>query len=160
MARVEMHRERVDMGVLARAVSRELPVHPPQRVVEWQIPALPEVRGDGAMLRQVWVNLLSNAVKYTSRRDRAKIEVRCREGDGELEFSVHDNGAGFDMKYADKLFGVFQRLHRSEEFEGTGVGLASVRRIVARHGGRTWAHGHLGEGAVIFFTLPLSQERR
>jgi signal transduction histidine kinase len=160
MARVEMHRERVDMGALARAVSRELPVHPPQRVVEWQIPALPEVRGDGAMLRQVWVNLLSNAVKYTSRRDRAKIEVRCREGDGELEFSVHDNGAGFDMKYADKLFGVFQRLHRSEEFEGTGVGLASVRRIVARHGGRTWAHGHLGEGAVIFFTLPLSQERR
>jgi signal transduction histidine kinase len=158
MARAEIHRERVDMGALATAVSRELAVHPPQRIVDWQIPALPEVQGDGAMLRQVWVNLLSNAVKYTSRRDQAKIEVRCRAVDGELEFSVHDNGAGFDMKYADKLFGVFQRLHRSEEFEGTGVGLASVRRIIARHGGRTWAHGRLGEGAVIFFTLPQPQQ--
>jgi light-regulated signal transduction histidine kinase (bacteriophytochrome) len=146
------------MGVLATTVSRELAVHPPQRIVDWQIPALPEVQGDGTILRQVWVNLLSNAVKYTSRRDQAKIEVRCRAVDGELEFSVHDNGAGFDMKYADKLFGVFQRLHRSEEFEGTGVGLASVRRIIARHGGRTWAHGRLGEGAVIFFTLPQPQQ--
>ncbi len=158
MARVEIHRERVDMGALATAVSRELALHPPQRIVDWQIPELPEVQGDGAMLRQVWVNLLSNAVKYTSRRDQAKIEVRCRAVDGELEFSVHDNGAGFDMKYADKLFGVFQRLHRSEEFEGTGVGLASVRRIIARHGGRTWAQGRLDEGAVIFFTLPQPQQ--
>jgi signal transduction histidine kinase len=154
MARVEMRQGRVDMGALATAVSRELARHAPQRVVEWQIPPLPEVRGDEAMLRQVWVNLLGNALKYTGRRERAKIEVRCQAADGELEFSVHDNGAGFEQKYADKLFGVFQRLHDSKEFEGTGVGLASVRRIVARHGGRTWAHGRLGEGAAIYFTLP------
>jgi signal transduction histidine kinase len=159
MARVEMRQGRVDMGALATAVSRELARHAPQRVVEWQIPPLPEVGGDEAMLRQVWVNLLANALKYTGKRERAKIEVRCQAVDGELEFSVHDNGAGFDQKYAGKLFGVFQRLHHAEEFEGTGVGLASVRRIVARHGGRTWAHGRLDEGAVIYFTLPLAQEQ-
>ena len=160
MARAEMREGRVDMGALAAAVSRELGRQAPQRDVDWQIPPLPEVRGDEAMLRQVWVNLLGNALKYTGKRARAKIEVRCQAADGELEFSVHDNGAGFEQRYADKLFGVFQRLHHSEEFEGTGVGLASVRRIVARHGGRTWAHGRIDEGAAIFFTLPLAQEGR
>jgi light-regulated signal transduction histidine kinase (bacteriophytochrome) len=160
MARAEMRQGRVDMGALAVAVSRELARHAPQRVVEWEIPPLPEVRGDEAMLRQVWVNLLSNALKYTGKREKAKIELRCQAADGELEFSVHDNGAGFEQKYADKLFGVFQRLHHSEEFEGTGVGLASVRRIVARHGGRTWAHGRLNEGAAIYFTLPLARAER
>jgi signal transduction histidine kinase len=157
MARVEMRQGRVDMGALATAVSRELARQAPQRDVDWQIPPLPEVPGDEAMLRQVWVNLLGNALKYTGKRERGKIEVRCQAADGELEFSVHDNGAGFEQKYADKLFGVFQRLHHSEEFEGTGVGLASVRRIVARHGGRTWAHGRLDEGAAIYFTLPLAR---
>ena len=107
------------------------------------------------MLKQVWVNLLSNAAKYTRHRDPAAVEVHCdTTRDGEWEFSVQDNGAGFDMKYVDKLFGVFQRLHNEEDYEGTGIGLANVRRIVHRHGGRTWAEGKLHEGAIFYFTLP------
>jgi light-regulated signal transduction histidine kinase (bacteriophytochrome) len=126
---------------------------PPGRI-RWRIAALPTVQGDRALLRQVWVNLLSNAVKYSARRNSPEIEIACKEDPAEVEFQVADNGAGFDMKYADKLFGVFQRLHQQEEFEGTGIGLASVRRIVSRHGGRTWAEGRLDEGARFHFTLP------
>ena len=107
------------------------------------------------MLKQVWVNLLSNAVKYTRPMERARILVRCAKNDtNEWQFSEQDNGAGFDMRYADKLFGVFQRLHAAEEFDGTGIGLANVQRIVHRHGGRTWAEGRVNEGATFYFTLP------
>ncbi len=106
------------------------------------------------MLKQVWVNLLSNSIKYTRPRDVAKIKIGCGARNGEVEFYVQDNGAGFDMRYAEKLFGVFQRLHRPEEFEGTGVGLANVRRIVTRHGGRTWAQSKIDEGSIFYFTLP------
>ena len=110
------------------------------------------------MLKQVWMNLLGNAVKYTRQRAVARIKVGySRKGD-ELEFYVQDNGAGFDARYADKLFGVFQRLHSAEEFEGTGVGLANVQRVVTRHGGRTHATGKVDEGAVFYFTLPLTEE--
>jgi signal transduction histidine kinase len=135
--------------IVARTAAEE-----PQRIIEWRIDPLPEVCGDAALLRQVWVNLIANAVKYTRDRSPAIIEIKTEEADGETVFSIKDNGAGFDMAYADKLFGVFQRLHHSDEFEGTGIGLATVRRIISKHGGRAWAEGAVGKGAVISFSLP------
>lgn len=125
------------------------------RRIVWTIGALPMVIGDANMLRTVWQNLLGNAVKYTGQCEVARIEVKADRGNrGDYEFTVADNGAGFDMQYADKLFGVFQRLHRASEFPGTGIGLANVRRIVTRHGGRVWAEAEPGRGARFHFSLP------
>ena len=157
MGRVEMRQTQVGMNDLVKEVLRELAGETNGRKIEWEIDTLPDVRGDRSMLKQVWVNLLSNSVKYTRPRDLAKIKIGCSTRDGEAEFHVQDNGAGFDMKYVEKLFGVFQRLHRAEEFEGTGVGLANVRRIVTRHGGRTWAQSKIDEGSIFYFTLPESR---
>jgi signal transduction histidine kinase len=150
----ELRRVEVDLTALAQEAARELLEHearPPELVIDRGLRTF----GDPTLLRAVVTNLLANALKFTSRRERARIQVGRRgDADGKPVFFVRDNGVGFDMRYADKLFGVFQRLHRQDEFPGTGVGLATVERIVARHGGRIWAEGTLGAGAIFFFTLP------
>jgi light-regulated signal transduction histidine kinase (bacteriophytochrome) len=154
MGRTEMQQTTVDLAALLKEAQRNLESAAPDRNIRWNEAPLPKVRGDPAMLRQVFANLLGNAVKYSRQRDPAEIEVGCAgEEEGRIVLFVRDNGAGFDMKYAGKLFGVFQRLHRTEEFEGTGIGLANVRRIINRHGGRTWAEGAVGKGATFYFTL-------
>ena len=123
------------------------------REVEWNIADLPEIECDPVLVKQVFQNLLANALKFTRPRAQAVIEVRCKDENGQPVFMVRDNGLGFSMKYVDKLFGVFQRLHRTEDFEGTGIGLATVQRIVQKHGGRVWAEGELDKGATFYFTL-------
>ncbi len=122
--------------------------------VEFEAHPLPDTAGDPSMIRQVMKNLLSNAVKFTQNEDPPRIEVRGTENGGETVFSVHDNGVGFDMDYADKLFGVFERLHDEDDFEGTGVGLAIVDRVVRRHEGQVWAESEKGEGTTVYFSLP------
>jgi signal transduction histidine kinase len=142
----------VDLGELVAAARAD--VETSGRRITWTIQPLPQVVADPDLLRPVLVNLLSNAVKYTSTRAEAAIEIGASTGDGEIIVSVKDNGVGFDMAYAHKLFGVFQRLHRAEEFPGTGIGLANVRRIVQRHGGRVWAESAVDAGATFHFSLP------
>lgn len=154
IGRAEMRHSKVDLNPLVDEVIQELRVETQKRNVVWRRQELPTVAGDPSLLRQVFVNLLSNAVKYTRPRDPAEIEVGSVVTDEEHTLFVRDNGVGFDMTYVGKLFGVFQRLHRAEEFEGTGIGLANVQRIVLRHGGKTWAEGKSGEGATFYFTLP------
>lgn len=144
----------VDLGALVSAVCAELEVDAADRSVEWAVSPLPLVIGDPDTLRQVLVNLLSNALKYTRTRPEAWVQVWAEDRPEEWAVFVRDNGVGFDARYANKLFGVFQRLHRQDEFEGTGVGLANVRRIIARHGGRVWAEGEVGRGATFGFSLP------
>lgn len=144
----------VNTGDVVRQVCEEMRPDLIDRVIEWKVGELPTVSADPAMYKQVWVNLISNAVKYTRLRAAARIEISHAKCGKEDIFCVRDNGSGFDMKYAAKLFGVFQRLHSSSEFEGTGIGLANVRRIVHRHGGRTWAEGVVDQGAAFYFSLP------
>jgi PAS domain S-box-containing protein len=155
MNRAELRRTMVPLDTMVKAAVEDLRMETGARKIVWKIGALPEVEADPAMLRQVWANLLGNAVKYTRTRETAEIEI-AEIGDGGEEhvLCIRDNGVGFDMAYADKLFGVFQRLHSSDDFEGTGIGLANVRRIILRHGGRTWAEGTVGSGAAFYFTLP------
>jgi light-regulated signal transduction histidine kinase (bacteriophytochrome) len=130
------------------------------RNIAWQVGPLPEVDCDPELMESVVANLLSNAVKFTRGRDPAVIQVGQMSSEDQTVIFVRDNGAGFDMQYADRLFGVFQRLHRSDEFEGTGVGLATVQRIIHKHGGRIWAESELGKGATFFWTLPASRSRK
>src|SRR5206468_2056113 len=144
----------LDMTRLARDVFEELSSSFAGRRVELILDEVPAATGDLAMMHQVWFNLISNAVKYTRPCETATIRVSGRREEAHTVYTVSDNGVGFDMKYADKLFGVFQRLHASSEFEGTGVGLALVQRIVLRHGGRVWAEGRPNEGATFHFSLP------
>lgn len=152
--RAQMRLETVPLNQMVEECRRELEPDTRGRNIEWQIGPLPEVAADRALLRQVFANLLGNAVKYSRNRPVAKIGVTATAGENEITVCVRDNGAGFDMKYVDKLFGVFQRLHSETEFEGTGIGLANVRRIVVRHGGRAWAEGAVDQGAAFYFTLP------
>jgi light-regulated signal transduction histidine kinase (bacteriophytochrome) len=151
LGRQEPVLQAIDMTRLAREVADELRGTQPVAI---ELAELPPAKADAALLRQVWANLIGNAIKYSSKKADARVVVAAREDAEQNVYTVTDNGAGFDMRYVDKLFGVFQRLHRMEDFEGTGIGLANVRRIVARHGGRTWAEGAVGQGATFHFTLP------
>jgi light-regulated signal transduction histidine kinase (bacteriophytochrome) len=122
--------------------------------LHWEIGSLPAVSGDPALLRLVWINLLSNALKYSSRQAQPRIELGTRTADdGKLVFFVRDNGVGFDMRYVERLFNVFQRLHRKDEFDGIGIGLAMVRRVIERHGGRVWTESKVNEGATFYFRI-------
>jgi len=153
LGRTVIQFSRIDMGTLANSILHELTTPESRARIDFQVESAPEAFGDPTLIRQVWMNLLSNAVKFTSKRERAVIKMRGELREDEIIYSVQDNGAGFDMKYIDKLFGVFQRLHSTREFEGTGVGLAIIQRIIHRHGGRVWAEGKVGEGAVFYFAL-------
>ena len=151
-------RNAISLHALTEDVRAELTEESEGRLIDWKISPLPEVDGDPLLVRQVLFNLVSNSVKFTSKQDRALIEIGSKEENGETVIYVRDNGAGFDPSYAEKLFGVFQRLHRQDEFEGTGIGLAIVQRIIHKHGGRVWAESRPGDGATFYFTLP-SQTR-
>jgi len=153
VARREVNLQVTGLSSLVEEALQDLKPEVQGRQIEWRIARLPFVESDPALLKQVFINLLSNAVKFTRTRPRAIIEVDQTNVDGESVIYVRDNGVGFSMKYADKLFGVFQRLHRQEDFEGTGVGLATVLRIIEKHGGRIWAEAELNAGATFYFTL-------
>jgi PAS domain S-box-containing protein len=153
LSRAPLNRREVNMSRLLEESLQELAAQSSGRNIDFRFGKLPPCWGDGALLEQVWINLLSNAMKYTLRREQAVIEVECRDERGEMVYFVRDNGTGFDMRYAGKLFGVFQRLHRAEDYEGTGVGLAIVQRIIHRHGGRVWAESAVDQGATFSFTV-------
>jgi len=145
----------VDMRALAKEVYEEQAALEPERKLKFDLHPIPPARGSRAMIRQLWVNLISNAIKFTKGRESGEIEIGTLDGaDNVPVYFIKDNGAGFDMRYANKLFGVFQRLHTSEEFPGTGVGLSLIKSIAQRHGGRVWAEGVVGQGATFFFTIP------
>jgi signal transduction histidine kinase len=158
IGRAETKKTAVNLEQLVKEVVAELGQETSGRDIAWKIGALPVCYGDRSMLKVALVNLASNAVKFTRMRSQAEIEIGCvEEEEDQVEVFVRDNGAGFDMQYVNKLFGVFQRLHRSEEFEGTGIGLATAQRIIHRHGGKMRAEGAVDQGATFYFSLPKAQ---
>lgn len=154
LGRKELEKSTVDMHTLVTHVQQELMALEKNRKINFKINKLKEVNGDMRMMRQVWINLISNAIKYSRLQEVANIEIGSNADEDRVTYFIRDNGVGFDMKYADKLFGVFQRLHKVQEFEGTGVGLALVHRIVSRHGGKIWAEANVNQGATFFFFIP------
>jgi light-regulated signal transduction histidine kinase (bacteriophytochrome) len=154
VGRSELNHSSIDMTALVQSVCKEILTEEARERISCQVETLPEAKGDVSLLRQVWVNLLSNAVKFSLPKDNGTISVGALPGDDENVYYVRDTGVGFDMQYVNKLFAIFQRLHSSDEFEGTGVGLAIVQRIIERHDGRVWAEGNQGEGASFYFSLP------
>jgi light-regulated signal transduction histidine kinase (bacteriophytochrome) len=150
----------IEMDKLAKAAFHEIKATVPERELQLDIKPLPPAYGDQGLLRQVFLNLLFNAIKFTISRKNAVIEVGGYTEGPENVYYVKDNGIGFDMQYADKLFGAFQRLHSDKQFEGTGIGLAIVQRVIHRHGGRIWAEGKVNEGATFYFSLPKKKELR
>jgi light-regulated signal transduction histidine kinase (bacteriophytochrome) len=154
VGRTEAKKVRVNLEQLVKEVVAELSQETRGRQIDWKIGALPDCYGDRSMLKLAIVNLLSNAVKFTRMRTTAKIEIGSALRNNEPEMFVRDNGVGFDMQYANKLFGVFQRLHLAEEFEGTGIGLATVQRVIQRHGGKVRGEGAVDQGATFYFSLP------
>lgn len=159
LGRAEMHRAPVSLAALVEEARREFRSEIKGRDIDWQIGDLPEVQGDPVMLRQAIVHLLSNAVKFTRTRPKAKIAVGTESTGRETILYIRDNGVGFDMKCAAKLFGMFQQFNRSGEFEGIGSGLAMVRRIILLHGGRAWAEANVGGGATFYFSIPKPPEK-
>jgi light-regulated signal transduction histidine kinase (bacteriophytochrome) len=154
LGRAEMQKKRVNLNTLVKEVVSEIQEGLKDRKIRWETGNLPEVLGDGILLKLVIFNLVSNAVKFTRNCSEAEIKIACRYEEDKYTCSIADNGAGFDMKYAGKLFGVFERLHPQDDFEGTGIGLANAQRIINRHGGKIWAEGAVGKGATFYFTLP------
>ncbi|MEO6789141.1 MAG: ATP-binding protein, partial [Chthoniobacteraceae bacterium] len=153
LSRAPLNKGEVDTGKLVRETLDGLAYAQAGRQIDLRVGELPPCSGDSALLKQVWVNLISNAIKYSTNRKPAVIEIGCTQEQSGNVYFIRDNGTGFDMRYADKLFGVFQRLHRAEDYEGTGVGLAIVQRVVHRHGGRVWAEAEVDRGATFYFTL-------
>jgi len=159
VGRAELQRRPVDMAGLVEKARTQLGPEAARPTLRWEVGALPAANGDPELLQLVWINLLSNALKYSSRRPQPEIQVGTQTvDDGKLVFFVRDNGVGFDTRYGGKLFNVFQRLHRQDEFEGIGIGLATVRRVIERHGGRVWAESRINEGATFYFCV--GEERK
>jgi light-regulated signal transduction histidine kinase (bacteriophytochrome) len=155
VGRADIEKVNVNLGPLVRQVISDFQLEVKDRNIVWQIHPLPTLQADQSLLRMVLVNLISNALKFTGNRAETRIEIGCAPSDkNETAIFIRDNGAGFDPLYAHKLFGVFQRLHSQDEFEGTGIGLANVQRITQRHGGRTWAEGLVDSGATFYFSIP------
>jgi light-regulated signal transduction histidine kinase (bacteriophytochrome) len=152
--RSEMAKSKINMNEFVRPILKELMENETKRKIQLNVRELGPAVADVNMIRQVWVNLLSNALKYTTKKEEACIEIGSSDDSLETIYYVKDNGVGFNMEYYDKLFGVFQRLHKARDFEGTGVGLAFVKRIIDRHRGRVWAEAKLNEGATFYFSIP------
>lgn len=149
----ELNKSEIDIVSLVQSTISDMSESIPHKA-DIKINHLFPIYGDLMLITQVWINLVSNAIKYSSKKEKPVLEIGSRKTGNEIAYYVKDNGAGFNMDYADKLFGVFQRLHQPHEFEGTGIGLALVKRIIARHGGRVWAEAKVDEGATFYFTLP------